>query len=785
MNLLSRGFEPRTITQTHQSNSTSNAQGCNRFGGGAKKSTLHNGSRVRKPVIQSVSNLSQDISVIGTSLKSNSTSRSKLPISAAKVGRSRVYTPDSNLDLTLAVPSTPQMISTKTRERGLDVQGHLSMTTNSVIAATPERKSPELHEFFKEADQSNTTDFLEHSVEENDAVVETTYTIQVFLDAVSDPDWSVRENSLSLLAVTFSASGESIGQKFDLDSFIYADHEMQHSLALALARSIDDLNLCVSMSSLEAIHSILLHAFGQKILYNFMNVMLSPLLNKQFVDMEGTSDRLVDDCLVALQGCASTPSSLKPVMVAVLELFNAENFEQLSPGAQFRLYHLLCHLVAHAHEFLENQDNLRSTVDACVFFACKTSPFSICEKVKPLIDSLSQAVDSYRIFRELANAKSEEFVTAIRKCDADWAREVIEINEGKMADANRSFQSYTEDDTNLEKMPVEMIDCTPLKRCLSERSNVDENHCLKSDTQIVVHHSSLRTPLAKVNRNSSVVELNKSRLQTPDSDPVLRYMTRPSPISAIKFCKETIHSEMKLLLTQLRKYEISPELYIAMQCLLQLARDQEHSLVWDEYFVEFFETLVKGVNEFTPSSIISDDATEARHLYLQGLRVLLKFHSHRFNDLIDLLVRNMMICCNDVNSHIVHAAERVLESLVMTQEPCSCFHSIRPFIDISPGNGLVSSNVALSGLRTMIKLAPRLDKAFWKDLLPTLFPSLLRTIIHDSVDIRKATVFLLVEVVVTVDEGDLTLFLDQLTLAQRRLVSYYVDQRQGNCIKEV
>jgi hypothetical protein len=140
----------------------------------------------------------------------------------------------------------------------------------------------------------------------------------------------------------------------------------------------------------------------------------------------------------------------------------------------------------------------------------------------------------------------------------------------------------------------------------------------------------------------------------------------------------------------------------------------------------------------------------------------------------------MMICCSDVNSHIVHAAERVLESLVMTQEPSSCFHSIRPFINISTGDDLVSSKVALSGLRTMVKLTPRLDKVFLKELLPSLFPSLLQTISHDSVDIRKATVFLLVEVTVTVEEGDLTQLFDQLTLAQRRLITYYVDRRQKN-----
>jgi hypothetical protein len=790
MDLLSRGYEPIVITQTHQSNNSIGiAQGGNRFGGGNKKSTAQNGVRVRKPLIQSASKQSQDISVIGTSLKSSSTVRSKIPMSAAKVERSKVYTPDSDVNLTLAVSSTPKTISTKRKESSLEVeQRHLPVTPNSVIASTPERKSPECqvgkspecHVISPKVDLSNTNEILELFVEERDAVESTTYTLQVFLDAASDPDWSIRENSLSFLAASFSASGGSAGQTFDLESFIYADHEMQQKFTLALARNIDDLNLCVSMSSLEAIHSILLHPFGQKIMYNFMHIILQPLLNKQFVDMEGTSDRLVDDCLSALQGCSSTPSSLKPVMVAVLELFNVENFEQLNQCAQFRLYHLLCHLATHAREFLENKNNLTSIIAACVFFACKTSPFSICEKVKPLIDSLSQAADSQRIFNELANVKSEVFLTAAINCDADWARAVIAIKKGEMVNTNTSFQSSIEGDKHVEQKLMEKVECTPLKQCPSEKKNFDENKRCENDTQILVHNSSLRTPLANVNRNSNLVELNRSRLQTPDSDPVLRYMTRPSPISAMKFCKETIHSELELLLKQLRKYEISPELYIAMQCLLQLARDQEYSHVWDEYFVEIFETLLKGVTEFSPSSIIADDATEARHLYLQGLRVLLKFHSHRFKDFVDILVRNMMICCRDVNSHIVHAAERVLESVVMTQEPSSCFHSIRPFIDISTGDDLVSSKEALSGLRTMVKLTPRLDKVLLKEFLPSLFPSLLQTIVHDSVDIRKATVFLLVEVTVTVEEGDLTPFFDQLTLAQRRLISYYVERRQKN-----
>jgi hypothetical protein len=56
MDLLSRGYEPKIITQTHEGNNSIGAiQGCNRFGGGNKKSTIQNGIRVRKPVIQSAS----------------------------------------------------------------------------------------------------------------------------------------------------------------------------------------------------------------------------------------------------------------------------------------------------------------------------------------------------------------------------------------------------------------------------------------------------------------------------------------------------------------------------------------------------------------------------------------------------------------------------------------------------------------------------------------------------------------------------------------------------------
>jgi hypothetical protein len=77
------------------------------------------------------------------------------------------------------------------------------------------------------------------------------------------------------------------------------------------------------------------------------------------------------------------------------------------------------------------------------------------------------------------------------------------------------------------------------------------------------------------------------------------------------------------------------------------------------------------------------------------------------------------------------------------------------------------------------KLVRRLDPEVVKKALPTLYPPLLLSIADDSVEIRKATVFLIVEMMLLFD-GTVypPLPLDQLTLPQRRLVFYFANRRR-------
>jgi hypothetical protein len=126
-----------------------------------------------------------------------------------------------------------------------------------------------------------------------------------------------------------------------------------------------------------------------------------------------------------------------------------------------------------------------------------------------------------------------------------------------------------------------------------------------------------------------------------------------------------------------------------------------------------------------------------------------------------------------------HDAKCALENLLESQDPYTSFHSFQPFIDFSTGSEDFATYAVTLGLQAMIKLALRLSPVFIKECLPSFFPSLLQTYNHESIDIRRATVFLLVTFREMDEDGELEELFDQLTPSQCSVIQYYVNERHN------
>ena len=138
-----------------------------------------------------------------------------------------------------------------------------------------------------------------------------------------------------------------------------------------------------------------------------------------------------------------------------------------------------------------------------------------------------------------------------------------------------------------------------------------------------------------------------------------------------------------------------------------------------------------------------------------------------------------MQCTRDSPFDIVNTAERALRNLVDNTDPETCFEHLLPFtsieIDLNDKN---SPPELLSVLRTMRYLVDRVSLDSLKAALPSLLPLFRTALDHKSVDMRKATVFVLVELHIAL--GDNELNLDDFKDCQRRLINVYVGRHSKN-----
>lgn len=142
-------------------------------------------------------------------------------------------------------------------------------------------------------------------------------------------------------------------------------------------------------------------------------------------------------------------------------------------------------------------------------------------------------------------------------------------------------------------------------------------------------------------------------------------------------------------------------------------------------------------------------------------------------------------CSKDCSYEITHTAERALENLVTTQDSVRCLRCIIPYlgrIEQDDNNRGKASPFILSTFRTLCKMLSGVPQQPLLDSLPSIMPSIYKALVHKSVDLRKASVFCIVEMLLILGWEKLNPFLDKLNVAQRKLVNIYVERHQNKLV---
>lgn len=184
----------------------------------------------------------------------------------------------------------------------------------------------------------------------------------------------------------------------------------------------------------------------------------------------------------------------------------------------------------------------------------------------------------------------------------------------------------------------------------------------------------------------------------------------------------------------------------------------------------------KPIEALSPTTM----AAASKSLYLQGIRALIRYVPHHFKNChIDSTVKKLLECSKGTSSYEqVHAAERALENMAESKaiDPEQCMQALSKHL-LTNSTTDENASVTLLTLRAMTKLVGRLPSEDITKALPSLKPALFSSLNGGEVDMRKAAVFLIVEMHSRLGE-DVIQELDGLTPSQQKLVSIYINRRK-------
>mmetsp|Transcript_53444 Transcript_53444/g.53840 ORF Transcript_53444/g.53840 Transcript_53444/m.53840 type:complete len:168 (-) Transcript_53444:31-534(-) len=158
------------------------------------------------------------------------------------------------------------------------------------------------------------------------------------------------------------------------------------------------------------------------------------------------------------------------------------------------------------------------------------------------------------------------------------------------------------------------------------------------------------------------------------------------------------------------------------------------------------------------------------------MRALIKYQPDHVLNYIDTVVDKLLKCSRNSAYEVVHTAERALENIVSNLDPARCFQTLIPYLNRSHFEDENSLSIVLSALRTLVKLVGRVPASDLSASLSSIMPCIFQTVKQSSVDMRKATVFVIVEIYCVLREA-MAPYLLQLNPTQLKLVTIYIERK--------
>jgi hypothetical protein len=547
-------------------------------------------------------------------------------------------------------------------------------------------------------------------------------------------------------------------------------------LATALAGAIQEAHFKVSEVALRTTLACIENQTLAQHLASHLHLILPPIL-AQLVSQKGNQRTLANSCL---NECRKTydPNSLATVLCTKFSECN----DRVKPG----MLELLAVVVPTAGGYFSQVTNLRGMLSRLgQLLGARPPPtgalLSGIEHLANAFFHLSEDVFVAAVATLASDAQHavKKMLVSSGICPEIDERVVFHQRGEKWSknaphSSHSHYSTHSHHNNHHNDLPLSPAVGSPL------RSHVDpppihEAMLPKSD----LPPSSWASP-APTHQGSSNQRTPGS--EASNTDPVIRYMVRP-PLSEEKMQRDWMR-EAPLILESLKMDSPSQDKYAGMQNMVQLAR-QNRPDVWTKYFGQILLILLEGIgqtvqhpNQMSPSNSspisASENLSAIKHLFLQGVRALIKYQPSYFLEYIEIVVDRLLQCSRDPSYEIVHTAERALENLVTSIDATRCLKVITPYL----GRG-GDETIILSCVRTLQKFVGRIPSPALMSNLTLIMPSLVACFSSPSVDMRKAVVFAIVEVYFVLGDA-LMPHLSELNAAQLKLITIYIDRQNKN-----